>query len=857
MKLRYRIGILSLVFILALFFFYRRIPEHTYEAEKITVEGSMATLPVVSFCVDEAEMNQTLGYTFQPEESLMRQSITPLAPDMTFQVLIDQKESIVKRVSVAVMEVESSTVVEEVHIMALKEYEDGRIYAPVILTGNYARDVEFNLRITLTTNEGKNIYYYTRMLATGDTNIAEKLGFCQLFHDSVLDYDAKYEMEKYLESTAENTGADYARVTLSDSLDVVGYGSMKPTEIACFVPTVTEYNNRYMSVSIDYWLEIITGDARETVRANEEFRYLSEGKKLLLYNYNRTLNSRFDGTLVSISKNQLKLGLTTDTTLSYRLSDNQKYLLFVRDGALWEYDMNTNIMIRVYGNSVNGKDFARYDNREHDFKLISLDDEGNADFVYFGYIPRGEYEGRVGILYYRFYAGERRLEEMMFVPVTVPYSILKEEFGAFTYCNSYDEFYFTLYDTLYLYRTLVNDFSIVAENLSEQWVYFENEQLLVYQEDAVSKDNCALHLYDLENRAYTKKTAPDGQRIVLLGTIDNRIVYGLAREEDITFYEDGKDCVPLYQLTIEELSGLQVETYAHENKYIADARVNGNVISIDLCQKVGTVTVTTVDAEGTETSRERPIFKDAGEDIILNIREKVEEPVTISSRTTDLMHKEYYINLPASYRLESIPKSTDTVFTVITGNTSARMDGWLRERYYVVAFGKIYFSGTDFGQAVATADRYYGSVFDSKGKVVWKRGCKALSATLRNFEKTFSHEGLSVEHAVLQMFFNNKGAGTDAALCNLDEKSFLDWMSGNVPGRAVSFSGVKLSQVLNFISDGRPVAARFGNRMIMLIGYSSSLITYVDPGLGKTYTKDLKEVQEMLGSGTVYYTYIE
>lgn len=857
MKLRYRIGILCLVFVLALIYFYRRIPEHTYEAEKMTVAASKATLPVVSFGVGGAEMNLTLGYTFLPEEPLMRQSITPIGPDQSFQVLIDQKESIVKRVTATVMEVESSTVAEEVNIMALKDTEDGRIYAPVILTQNYARNLEYNLRITLTTSEGKNIFYYTRLLVTGDKNIATKLAFSKLFHDSVLDYDSKYEMEKYLESTAVNSGIDYAKVTLSDSLDVVGYGSMRPTELLCQVPTITEYNNRYLSLSMDYWLEIVTGDARETIRANEEFRYLSEGKKLLLYNYNRTLNAKFDGTLASISKNQIKIGLTTDTELEYRLSENEKYLLFVRDGAVWEYDMKTNTMVRVYGISINDRDYARYDNREHDYKLISLDDEGNADFVFYGYIPRGEYEGRVGILLYRYYAEERRIEEMMFVPVNVPFDVLQEEFGKFTYCNNYDEFYFTLYDTLYLYRTLVNDFSIVANEISEEWIHFPEQNLLVYQEEARAKDNKSLLFYDLENRMASRKTAPEGERIILLGTIDNRIVYGLAKAEDVTFYEDGKDCVPMYKLMIEEVDGTVVETYSHDNKYIADAQVNGNVISMTLCEKKEVVSVPVQNPNGTEDTIERPIFVHAGEDIILNIRANDEEPVSISYRSTDLMHREYYLNLPKSFRLETIPRSSETVFTVVTSNTSVRMDGWLRDRYYVEAFGKVYASSNDLGKCIATADKYYGCVMDSRGKVIWKRGYKATGATLKNFPKVYLANTDSVEHAILQMFFNFKGSGIDARKCNLNEKAFLRWMEGNVPGTPVSIKGVTLAQMTNFISDGKPVAVRYDNRMIMINSYSNSLITFVDPKDGKTYVRDIKKVQSMLNEDTVYYTYIE
>lgn len=857
MKLRYRIMILCLVFFTALIYFYRKVPEHTYLAEQTTVAASPATLPVVSFCVDGAELNQTLGYTFLPEEALLRRSITPVTPDLSFQVLIDQKESIVKRLTCTVMEVSGGLVVEETEIMALKEWEDGRLYAPIMLTGNYARNVEYTMRITLTTNEGRNIYYNTRLLVTKDTAIAQKLAFSQLFHDSILDYDEKFEMEKYLENTVADSGLDYASVTLSDSIDVVGYGDMKPTEIACAVPTVTEYNEKYLSLTLDFWLEIVTGDARESISASEEYRYFSEGSKNILYNYTRTLNARFDGTLVSISKNQIKLGLTTETELNYLLSENEKYLLFVRDGGLWQYDMKTNTMVRVFSFYREDMDYARYDNREHDFKLISVDNEGNADFVFYGYITRGEYEGRVGVLYYRYHAEERRLEEMMFVPVTVPYEILKEEFGAFVYMNEYDEFYFTLYDTLYLYRTLVNDFSVVTEHLSDEWVHFPEQELLVYQETEDNARNTALVYYDLENRAATRKEAPEGERILLLGTIDNRIVYGLAKEADITFYEDGSDCVPMYRLVIEELDGETVKNYTSGEQYIASAQVEGNVISIKLCRKTDVVPVTTVDADGKERSWERPIYEEAGDDIILNIRENATERITLSTRTTDLMHKEYYLNLPSGFKLEKIPKTADTVFTVIPDSTAVRVGGWLKPRYYVEAYGRIALVSESLGECVSLADAKLGTVYDSRGTVIWRRGTKANSASLSNFTKTFASASLSKEQAVLQMFFDYKGILVKAEECNLNERAFLTWLDESIPGTAVSLSGVSLSQVLAFVSDGKPVAARNGDSMLLIIGYSSSMLTYVDPEQGKTFTKELKKLNEIFDKDTVYYSYID
>ena len=336
------------------------------------------------------------------------------------------------------------------------------------------------------------MYYYSRLVVASTGNLKREMDFVMKVHDSLLDEDRKNDIEKFLDTVDGATGADFSHVSISDNLETVSYGTMSPKQLEVSIPKITEYNSTYVCVVLDSEMQIYTNDAEEKFRVREDFRLRCQGKSDILFSYDRTMQSEFDGTLVSINRNQIKLGLTPVTDLNYKLSDNNKYLLFVYDGNLWEYDMTRNTMVQLFTFDREGGDTLRYRNGRHDFKLISVEDDGNADFVFYGYISRGQYEGRVGILYYRYHADEGRIEEMMFVPVTVPYEILKEEFGALCYMNDYDEFYFTLYDTLYLYRTLVHDFTVVVEHMPKHSVLFEKEGILVYQDQYAVSDNKAL-----------------------------------------------------------------------------------------------------------------------------------------------------------------------------------------------------------------------------------------------------------------------------------------------------------------------------------------------------------------------------
>ena len=854
MKLRNRILILLGIFVVALTLFYTRVPMHTYSNELKTVTASKATLPVVSFSIGGVEINPTLGYTFEPQAQLLHESLTPVGKNLDFDVLIDENESVVRRLVCKVYEVETETLLETKEVKALRRLENGRLSINVVLNGNYADDTEYICQLILTTNDGRDVFYYTRLVRVSYGNLQRDMDFIRDFHDSLLDDDRKAGMEKYLDTLDSSSGADFSHVTINDNIETVGYGTMAPKQLSVSIPTITEYNQTYVSATLDSRLQIFTNEAEETYSCHEEFRFRSHVKNSVLFNYDRTMQSEFDGTIVSINRNQVKLGLTPDTNVKNRLSANGKYLLFEYDGNLWEYDMTHNLMVKVFTFEKDDADDLRYTNRRHGFQLIAVEDNGNADFVFYGYISRGQYEGRVGLLYYRYFADAGRIEEMMFVPVTVSYEVLKEEFGRLCYMNDYDEFYFSLYDTLYLYRTLVHDFTVVVEHLPENCVLYENEGILVYQKEYSDAANTTIEYYDLENRTPREVSVADSERIRLLGAIDGDLVFGIAHAADVTFRDTGEDHVPMYKITIQTLEGENVKDYYRSNEFFSSAEVVDNAINIELCKKTGEATV--LQEDGSETYR--PLYESSGKYNILKSSRAATPKITVTGRSTNLMKREYYLNLPSGFKLEAIPRKESTVFTVLTGNTSVRVGTWIEPRYYVASYGRIIAVSGNLGECIRLADDSVGAVYDEKGVSLWKRGTKPESAKVKNITAVYAEEeGRTEMQAILQMFLTYKGSTADAATFDLNRKPFFTWLSEHIPGSAVDISGVTLAEALQFVAEGRPVAARYKDSWVMIVGYEPDRLTVISPTKGKKYTMMLSEAKATIAKTAVYYSYVD
>lgn len=849
----YRALIIIGVFLVSLVVFYGTLDNHVLVNEFHTVRTVDASLPVISFVTQGAEINRTLGYTFIPQEGKMRSSITPVSPtDRTFSVLIDQKESNVRKLSCMISEVVTGTVLDKIDLMSLKRTSDGRLSGQFFLTANYATNTEYTMRITLTTDEGKSIYYYTRLFLPTYGNPKREVEFLENFHSAILDDDRQSEVEKYLETEDSYTGSDFSRITHRDSVDSVGYGQMEPTEIESFVPRFVEYTTTYVAAEKEFYIQAYSNDGLETYGCVEHYRYRTAAKTNYLYSFERKMEVVFEPEYFNLSQLQIKLGVTGEQDVNCLLSDNEKYLVFVRDGDLWEYDMAENVMIPLFSFDREGGDNERYHNKSHDFKLVSVSDNGDADFVFYGYIIRGEYEGRVGILYYRYYAEEKRTEELMFAPVTVPYDILKEEFGSICYMNDFDEFFFTLYGTLYRYRTLLHDVVVVVENVKEP--YYLDGSRFVYQEadDANSTRIC---FYDFETNLVTYKEAEPGDRILFLGSIDGDLIYGDSHAADITFKDNGKAHVPMYRIRIETNNGEAVKEYHRDrdDEFYLDAVIENNGIAISINRKTGTVSGVGSDGQ----AYTRPIYEDVGTYNILKSNEPAKKRVTISYRYTEPMRREYYLNLPSSFKMSKVPSVIEITSTQGSGRTPVSLDERNVPVYYVQAFGKVISVSSDLAKCVSKANANYGGVFNENGQIVWLRGMRANSQLLRNVTPCYSDDAITEKEAILQMFLSYKGSAVNAWECDLNEKALLKWVEDNIPGKTVDLTGVTLLEALNFVSDGHLVATYFQGEWLMITGYTANLVYAISPSEAKTRTIFLSRMRTDLDNKGVFYTYID
>ena len=156
---------LCVVFGLSVFFFGQSIPDIAVETTKETTI-QYCTFPLVRLQLDKFTVNQLHGYSSSLSSSDVRDSITPVGTDKSFQLDIAENESKIKMVQYELLDIANDKVIDEDTITALESVSgEDSITKSVDITLNAAMDTstEYGLRFALTTNTSKVIYYYTRI----------------------------------------------------------------------------------------------------------------------------------------------------------------------------------------------------------------------------------------------------------------------------------------------------------------------------------------------------------------------------------------------------------------------------------------------------------------------------------------------------------------------------------------------------------------------------------------------------------------------------------------------------------------------------------------------------------------------
>ena len=759
--------------------------------------------------------NLMYGYSQPMQTDFVRDSVTPLdtTKKLTFVILPYDRQ--VYSLAYEIRSSDGSKVIENRKMKNL-EVDDRFLRTTIEISSDLRLNQEYSMQLTLDT-EGGPAYYYTRVIARANLNIASYIQFVRSFVDKSLDKQNSDDLLDYLEMEASLATVNYTSINIHSTINQITWDSLGAQMYRRSVPILKDINETTASIFMEYQIMAYNDmQEQEIYDLTEFYRLRFDEAKVNLLDFERCAKQVFSPGEESVTSEGLILGIR-DRNVNYLANNDVSTIAFVQQGDLWTFSPDDGKATRVFTFRMPEGGDRRDARYRHDIQIIRVGDEGDVDFVLYGYMNRGEREGYSGLCVYHYNSDQNVVEEKVFVPFTESYEFLAGDMQRLSYVSTNGYLYLLIAGKLYQigieegsYRVIeegisVNEFSVSQSHAHAAWRIMEGENAGCIRE------------IDFDTLGRRLITPGEGRQIRLLGFMNEDVIYGILREEDILTDAAGHQNEGFRQVCFETFEGESVKKYTpDEGEFVTDFTLGPMLLEMEISTK----------ANGAYVYRK-------GDTILNNSR-------TPSSMISVEMTADYRQGIVVRLAFENSPQ-TEKPLVVYARNRSVDdraivLDSQTTSEnmFYVYAKGGLDSVWDDPAEAVMAADEKVGVVLNSIQQYVWERGNKKTSAML------------TIEDVPEIMRTNT--FDLDAIKAALAEE-----------GQVLDLTGCTLESVLYEISAQRPVFAMTGpGQGVAIMGYDEYNTWLLNINTLEPYAYAMDDSVELFGkAGNVFVTYID
>ena len=415
------------------------------EESEDTQKMREATLPAVYFQRQEMPLDPVPGFTGKLRAGEYRSSLVPVGEDRMLTVAIDCGEERLAGIGYEVRSLAGDRLIEKKEIEGYRRDDDGTIRAEIALQDLLEMGEEYRFMLEVTMGEAP-VRYYARILYASDSrtkDLDDALSFASEFHEKTMAGDEDGWLLTYLEPDASSPGS-FSGADINSSISTITYGDLECREEMAPVFSFTNVQEDRLDLQGDFVFSAEDSEGvRKWFRGREYFRVRRGSQRFHLLDYKRSVTGVFDPSQEDIyRKNAVSAGAVQIGEAME--SPSGKSIAFTGGGSLYGVFAESDTVAHIFGFA----DPESTDRRElfdgSRIRILSIDDDGNTDFIVYGYMNRGAREGSVGIAKYYFSREHRTLREQAFIAYDGSFEVLCEQMDRTLCMNGNGSFYFAL-----------------------------------------------------------------------------------------------------------------------------------------------------------------------------------------------------------------------------------------------------------------------------------------------------------------------------------------------------------------------------------------------------------------------------
>lgn len=832
--------VILLTFFLALFLFSILLNKDT---TGMTAEMSGATLPTVSVMHNGKMLNRMHGYRNEMDTSYMRESITPLGEGRSLSLYIDKYGREISSVAYEVRSIDGERLIENTELTNYVEKES-YISTTFSVKDLIETNKEYTMVIILTLDSREVIRYYTRIIQAYDYKAIEKLNYVYDFSEKTFaDAPENEEIIVYLESDSTGDNTNYSHVNIHSSFEQITWGNLDVRRESEPVAYVEEIASSTAVIRLEYVVSLQEGKVTHYYNIVERFRLRYGTERIYLLEYDRYMNQMFFEKDNAFFGNKIVLGIT-DTDISLKESDDGNVFAFIKEGNLYSCNITDNKFARVFSFYDEEHFDWRTIHQDHSIKILTVDETGNLVYMVYGYMPRGNHEGEVGIQIYAYDGVMNTNEEILFIPYDKSYDLLKVNVDKLAYVNSKADFYLYLEGTIFCIDLESGEYREVVSGVTEQtFKVAENNTMVVWQSGNNAYDAREMIIMSLDSGKMAMIKGSEEERVLPLGFMGSDFIYGIANETDISTDSLGNTTFPMYQVNIRGEAGDILKTYSEENYYVTDCIIEDNMITLSRVKRVG----------------ESDDFRETSPGTILNNQEEEEGKNSIEIVATESYKKIVQLVMRSEMDDKTI-KFMEPHEVLYEGNRSLNLDvAERKDFYYVYSAGEVVEVYSNPGEAIREAYSLAGSVLNDAGEYVWIKGNLLTRNQIMKITGTKMDEETSSLAVCLETILSYEGYSVNAQ--ELLDKGYnaMEILLEYLPdAQILELDGCSLDSVLYYVNRDIPVLfTDEDSEAVLLVGFNELNTVWMNPENGQVYKVGMNDSKEYFEeNGNHFITYL-
>lgn len=802
-------GILFLIFIAALVIYFVSA-RNTMEKEN-TVYTSMEepSLPVVYTKLNGKEINCLHGYMQDMGNQAARDSISVLPENRELGIKITEYGNTITGISYEVRNLSLDRLIERTDITEWDSSE-GITTAVLPIQNLLMRNEPYYLTLNVSTSESQ-IRYYTRIVWPDNNYAYDMVSLAEEFSRKSLDYEQARELVSYLETNDTEDNSSLGHVTIRASFSHLTWDGLDVEMAGEPQVTLQEFDGIMGQVKVRYTVAITESDnTRTLVDTEDNFTMKWNEKRIYLMNYERNANEMFTGEREAFSGKRILLGITNDNMIKSVKSPKSRYLAFKTGGDLWCYDQTDNELVRIFTFDSSKDDGIRSRYDRHDVKILSVQEDGTVDFLVYGYMNRGKYEGRMGVIYYSYDAEKDTVIEKFYLASSESFEKVREDVNNLSYLSQNSMMYLMLEGSVYGIDLKSNESLVVAQGLTKgSFAVSGDGSRIAWQDGASLYESEKVHVMDFNTAQKQEIAGAEGDFVRVLGFVGNDLIYGFSSSGDKWIVNGRTKGMPMYAMYIVD-NEMQVESeYRKDGIYISDVVAEDGRIHLKRLVRL---------------SENQYMYQDQ-DTIVCNQKVDDGELKGIGYFASQDRGRVYYVQADSDLNGDKVDISAPKAFSYEFSSTldisyasTAQADTGMV--FHAYGGGHYLGSSRSFSTAVDMAYGQMGFVTDGNQHIVWDR---INRGPIRNIKSPVEEARKMTKY--LESFDGSR---------MYEERLIL-----------IDAGGCSLNQILYYIDKGIPVIAYVdAGRYVLLSGYDQYNVTLYDPQTQETTKMGLNDATE-------------